>query len=78
MSLLYTSVVVPIQLFVWNYDDPCNIFPTLYLDLAVDLFFLVGPAPRRVPCRESASQARPSPTLACECAESPACAASGV
>jgi hypothetical protein len=39
--LLYTAVVAPIQLFLWNYDDPCSIFPTLYLDLVVDLFFLV-------------------------------------
>ena len=45
--LLYTAVVAPIQLFLWNYDDPCNIFPTLYLDLVVDLFFLVDPRPHR-------------------------------
>ncbi len=43
VSLLYTAIIVPIQLFLWNYEDPCNIFPTLYLDLIVDLFFLVDP-----------------------------------
>ena len=44
LSLLYTAVVVPIQLFLWDYDDPCNVFPTLHLDLFVDLFFLVPPS----------------------------------
>ncbi len=39
--LLYTAVIVPIQLFLWNYEDPCNTFPTLFFDLYVDLFFLV-------------------------------------
>jgi hypothetical protein len=39
--LLYTAVIVPIQLFLWSYDDPCNTFPTLYFDIYVDLFFLV-------------------------------------
>ncbi len=42
--LLYTAVIVPIQLFLWNYEDPCNTFPTLYFDLFVDLFFLVPKA----------------------------------
>ena len=39
--LLYTSAVVPVQICLWDYDDPCNIFPTLFFDVAVDSFFLV-------------------------------------
>ena len=45
--LLYTAVIVPIQLFLWSYDDPCVLFPTLYLDLLVDSFFLVRVSPLR-------------------------------
>ncbi len=40
--LLYTAVVVPVQIFVWSYDNPCNKFPTLYLDNFVDAFFIVS------------------------------------
>ena len=39
--LVYTAMVVPIQLCMWNYDDPCNMFPTLYFDVFVDIFFMV-------------------------------------
>jgi hypothetical protein len=42
ISLLYTAVVVPAQIFLWDYSDPCNTFPTLYLDVLVDSFFLVS------------------------------------
>uniref|UniRef100_A0A7S0M770 Ion transport domain-containing protein n=1 Tax=Cryptomonas curvata TaxID=233186 RepID=A0A7S0M770_9CRYP len=41
LFLIYTSAVVPVQLFMWNYDDPCNKFPTLFFDVAVDSFFLL-------------------------------------
>jgi hypothetical protein len=45
--LLYTAVLAPVQVCLWDYDDPCNAFPTLYFDVAVDAFFLVRrPAPR--------------------------------
>ena len=40
--LLYTALVVPIQILVWDYGDPCNKFPTLYFDMFVDSFFLVN------------------------------------
>ncbi len=26
---------------MWNYDNPCHIFPTLPFDIVVDSFFLV-------------------------------------
>ena len=39
--LLYTATILPLQICLWNYDDPCNIFPTLYFDVAVDSFFMV-------------------------------------
>jgi hypothetical protein len=39
--LLYTALIVPIQICLWDYEDPCNKFPTLYFDVFVDLFFLV-------------------------------------
>jgi hypothetical protein len=39
--LLYTAGVVPVQLFLWNYDDSCRAFPTLYFDVVVDVFFMV-------------------------------------
>ena len=40
--LFYTAVIVSVQLFMWNYDDQCNMFPTLYFDMFVDLFFMVS------------------------------------
>ena len=30
-----------VQIFVWDYSDPCHKFPTLYIDLFVDTYFLV-------------------------------------
>jgi hypothetical protein len=42
VSLLYTAVVVPAQIFLWDYSDSCNTFPTLAFDVAVDSFFLVS------------------------------------
>ncbi len=40
--LLYTAIVAPVQIFLWDFNDEiCNPFPTLYLDLFVDVFFLV-------------------------------------
>jgi hypothetical protein len=39
--LFYTATIVPVQLCLWTYDDPCNIFPTLQFDVIVDTFFLV-------------------------------------
>jgi hypothetical protein len=41
LFLLYTAVIVPVQLCLWTYDDPCEKFPTLYFDVIVDTFFLV-------------------------------------
>ena len=41
LFLLYTATIVPVQIMLWDYTDPCNRFPTLYLDLGVDTFFLV-------------------------------------
>ena len=43
--LLYTAIIVPVQICMWNYDDPCHIFPTLQFDIIVDTFFLVGENP---------------------------------
>ena len=34
------ALVRQVQLCLWNYDDPCNTFPTLRFDVAVDSFFL--------------------------------------
>ena len=39
--LLYSSVVVPFQIFMWDYSDACNTFPTLILDVCIDTFFMV-------------------------------------
>jgi hypothetical protein len=39
--LFYTAMVVPIQIFLWDYSDTCNMFPTLYFDILVDVFFMV-------------------------------------
>ena len=39
--LFYTAVIVPVQILIWNYDDPCVMFPTLYFDILVDFFFMV-------------------------------------
>ncbi len=49
--LFYTAVVVPYQICLWNYDDPCNMFPSLYFDVIVDVFFMVLAAyERRLGC----------------------------
>jgi hypothetical protein len=41
--LLYTAVIAPAQIFLWESDDEeCNVFPTLYIDLFVDTFFIVS------------------------------------
>ncbi len=40
--LFYTAMVVPVQIFMWDYTDQCNTFPTLFFDVLVDLFFLVS------------------------------------
>jgi hypothetical protein len=39
--LLYSAAVVPFQICMWDYSDPCNIFPTLQFDMFVDSFFMV-------------------------------------
>jgi hypothetical protein len=39
--LFYTAIIVPVQICLWSYDDPCNTFTTLYFDVIVDTFFLV-------------------------------------
>lgn len=41
LLLLYSAVVVPFQICIWDYSDPCNTFPTLLFDVVVDTFFLV-------------------------------------
>jgi hypothetical protein len=39
--LFYTAMVVPVQIFLWDYSDQCNMFPTLFFDVFVDMFFVV-------------------------------------
>ncbi len=39
--LLYSAAVVPFQICMWDYSDPCNLFPTLRFDMFVDVFFMV-------------------------------------
>ncbi len=39
--LIYTAMIVPVQICMWNYDDPCIMFPTLFFDVIVDSFFMV-------------------------------------
>mmetsp|Transcript_30422 Transcript_30422/g.80896 ORF Transcript_30422/g.80896 Transcript_30422/m.80896 type:complete len:577 (-) Transcript_30422:1098-2828(-) len=41
LVLLYTAAVIPVQQFMWDYDDPCHKFPTLEFDVAVDCFFII-------------------------------------
>jgi hypothetical protein len=42
MLLLYTAIIAPAQVFLWEFnEEECNTFPTLYFDILVDLFFLV-------------------------------------
>jgi len=40
--LMYTAIIVPLQICMWNYDDPCNMFPTLYFDVGIDMYFIVS------------------------------------
>jgi hypothetical protein len=39
--LLYTAVIAPIQMLMWDPGNQCKMFPTLYIDVLVDLFFMV-------------------------------------
>jgi hypothetical protein len=39
--LVYTAIIAPVQICLWNYDDPCKSIATLYFDTFVDIFFLV-------------------------------------
>ena len=41
MMLVYSAFMVPVQLTFWNVDDPCWVYPTLYFDMFLDIFFLV-------------------------------------
>jgi hypothetical protein len=42
MLLLYTAIIAPAQVFVWEFkEEECNVFPTLFFDIFVDLFFMV-------------------------------------
>jgi hypothetical protein len=42
LLLLYTAIAAPVQVFVWEVnEEECNIFPTLYFDIIVDVFFMV-------------------------------------
>jgi hypothetical protein len=42
LLLLYTAIIAPAQVFVWEFkEEECNVFPTLYFDIVVDLFFMV-------------------------------------
>jgi hypothetical protein len=64
LLLLYTAVISPVQLCLWDYNDPCNTFPTLYWDVLVDAFFVVrGPfdRPRATAHFGSLSLDRPRP-----------------
>ena len=42
LLLVYSAIVVPVQIFVWDYSDPCHAFPTLNLDIFIDSFFIVS------------------------------------
>ena len=39
--LLYSAVIVPFQICMWDYTDPCHTVPTLRFDMFVDAFFMV-------------------------------------
>jgi hypothetical protein len=41
LFLAYTAIIAPVQICLWNYNDPCNSIATLYFDAIVDIFFLV-------------------------------------
>ncbi len=49
LLLLYTAVLAPVQICLWDYDNPCNVFPTLYFDVFVDAFFIVQSPPHLAP-----------------------------
>ena len=41
--ITYDTEEPTVQILLWDYSDPCNMFPTLFFDLGVDSFFLVCP-----------------------------------
>jgi hypothetical protein len=49
--LFYTAIIVPVQICLWSYDDPCNAFATLNFDVIVDTFFLVNEFEMCLPSR---------------------------
>jgi hypothetical protein len=45
--ILYTAIIVPVQICMWSYEDPCTTFITLPFDVIVDCFFLVAETAER-------------------------------
>ncbi len=43
LFLAYSAYAVPMQLSFWNSQDPCDEFPTLFIDVVVDTYFMVSP-----------------------------------
>jgi hypothetical protein len=40
--LLYTAIIAPVQIFLWEFnEEECNKFPSLFFDVFVDVFFMV-------------------------------------
>ncbi len=51
LLLAYSAYAVPMQLSFWDREDPCNPFPTLYIDIFVDTFFMVLALPQSLRLR---------------------------
>ncbi len=42
LFLAYTAVMVPVQICLWDSDEPCFVFPTIEFDVTADAFFIVS------------------------------------
>jgi hypothetical protein len=61
LLLLYSAAVVPFQICMWDYSDPCNTFPTLRFDVCVDTFFMVLYHTQRFYRRDDSCESPPPP-----------------
>ena len=39
LLLIYTALVVPVQIFLWDYSDACNRFHNFFIDPWIEQFF---------------------------------------
>jgi hypothetical protein len=59
--LVYCLGIVPIQLSLWSDVGTCERVPTWFVDMAVDIFFMVGLPTHPIPTKKIVKQSPPPP-----------------